>query len=127
MKFTILGIILLSISSLGFSSDKICFYASGSYGAKGDYFLASVTSSELNVKNVKGENAWDGVYTKKSHNISGKDGKTYLNFDANGDEGCNTILVDTALTTSAGSGYIKFICRGEGFNQESFFCKNTKN
>jgi hypothetical protein len=113
--------------SVANAADKVCFYAGGSYGYKGDYFLAQVTTKKMVTKNVKGENAWEGTFENpKGATVKGKDGKTYLDFYADGYEGCNTILVDQALTLKGGMGLIKFQCRGEGFNQEKYFCRDNK-
>jgi len=59
----------------------------------------------------------------KADTVAGKDGKTYLNYDVEGSDGCDTLLVDENLLKARGQGWIKFRCRGEGFSDAKYFCK----
>ncbi|MGZ3737077.1 MAG: hypothetical protein ACXVC0_19055, partial [Bdellovibrionota bacterium] len=72
-----------------------------------------------------GDGGWPGKYKAgKGEVVHGKDGKTYIDFAAGGDEGCTEVLVDQNLVKGNGKGMIKFRCRGEGFMEDKFFCHN---
>jgi hypothetical protein len=127
MKKIILTAFFLFTFTANASSTKVCFFSEGDlFGRKGDRFLAEVASRKLKIEDLKG-NSWPGTYTRKNEDHFGRDGKVYLNFWANGDEGCNTILVDEALIHDGAMGLIKFRCRGEGFGESKFFCRDESN
>ncbi|MEQ1876412.1 MAG: hypothetical protein ABL958_07185 [Bdellovibrionia bacterium] len=122
-----LVVFAISLSAFAAPSTKVCFFAGGDLGEKGDRILATIASTKIKVQNLKGESAWEGVHTRKAKDlIKGKDGKTYLDFYYGGDEGCNTILVDANLLRNTTTGLIKFRCRGEGFGETVFFCRDNQ-
>ncbi len=122
-------IVLGTLDASAAAVSKICFHVDdGGNGIKGDRMVAQLTTTRLIVNNLKGEGAWEGDFKRKSQSLplKGKDGRTYLQFWTNGDEGCTEILVDKNLTTAEGTGQIKFRCRGEGFSDTKFFCRNNQ-
>lgn len=133
MKQFILGavIVLSALNVSAAATTKICFFIDDGLGngIRGDRFIAQITTTKLRVINHKDNSgsSWEGDYkTTGRSTVIGKDGKTYLAFPTNGEEGCNTILVDKNLTTASGTGQIKFQCRGEGFMVNKFFCRNDE-
>lgn len=111
------------------AAEKICFYSQGAdnIGDRGDYFIAEISAQKLTVKSVVGEASWDGQFPiSKANSVHGRDGNTYLNYDANGDEGCDTVLVNEDLLQTGTVGVIKFRCRGEGFSDAVFFCRDSR-
>ncbi len=121
--FTVL--VLSGFASGAFASEKICFATKNS-GAKGDICKISVARNRIKIEPVVGDQFWDGTYQANSSTVKGKDGVTYLNYRAHGEEGCNQILVDEALLKPGSKGTLKFRCRGEGFGDTKFFCRDSK-
>jgi|GEM_PF-2569566 len=132
MKKMILATALLITTAFSINSqatEKICFYSHGmdNVANRGDYFTSEITAQKLTVQSVVGGASWDGQFpiSKQAPTI-GRDGKTYLNAIANGEEGCDTILVNKDLLQAGTTGYIKFRCRGEGFDEAVFFCRDSR-
>ena len=130
MKMSIpfsLLVLAFSLNAFAVPASKICFYAGGDLGQKGDRFVALIASTKLKVTNLKGEGAWEGTFTRQPNaQVKGKDGKVYLDFNAGFDEGCTTILVDAGLVRNTTTGLIKFRCRGEGFGETKYFCRDNQ-
>jgi hypothetical protein len=112
------------------ATEKICFYSHGmdNIAYHGDYFTTEISAQKLTVQSAVGAASWDGEFPiSKPASVIGHDGNTYLNYyNADGDEGCNTILVNKDLLQAGATGLIKFRCRGEGFDEAVFFCRDSK-
>ena len=98
MKMSIpfsLLVLAFSLNAFAVPASKICFYAGGDLGQKGDRFVALIASTKLKVTNLKGEGAWEGTFTRQPNaQVKGKDGKVYLNGTSQ--------VVKTDLATSNG-------------------------
>lgn len=122
MKSVIFALALSVISANAFAMSKNCEGANNDDTTKGETLTVDVTQKSV----VATENSdYAGTYPaeEKAPTVAGKDGHTYLQYDLGGEEGCDTVLVDENLLKAKGQGWVKFRCRGEGFQDTKFFCK----
>jgi hypothetical protein len=126
MKFFVLiSVLLISIGALA-KTRKQCFYDSGAPFKSSQSFIADISLRQLTVSNDSSNEAWEGTFARWTGNeVNGKDGRYYINFNAHLEEGCTEILVDQNLLAPRGKGRIKFRCRGEGFQDTVYYCKNA--
>ncbi len=122
MKFVVFAFVV-SFSVAATAATKICF---GTGDDPSGHFIAKVGPTNLTVGRATGNGAvWEGTFPRNGANVSGKDGKTYLKYYSKGDEGCNTVLADENLLYKGTKGWIKFRCRGEGFGDSKYFCRDS--
>ncbi len=116
--------LLFAMSAL--AETKICRRTvSERDGRPSDLFIAHISERTLVITEVTGSEAWAGQYQRDSDAyVDGRDGHSYLDFNARGEEGCNSILVDERLLSPNTRGLIKFRCRGEGFNEAKYLCRD---
>lgn len=125
MKTTIITLILgLSISvSASAAATKVC---NGLGNARGNSFTLYVTQKKAEIKEAAGQLDWlDGTY-KHEKDVDGKDGVNYLQFDLGYNDGANYLLVDEDLLDEGTKGLAKIGNRGEGFNEDRYYCKDKE-
>ena len=122
-KLLVLALIGFGISTCSYASEKICF---GMGDKKGDRFVINVSADKVVFSECKGsmEDFLHGTY-KNSGTVKGKDGKTYLEFYLGNFDDAYYLLVDKVLLKKGTKAYAKVRGRGEGFEQDTFFCKDS--
>lgn len=117
---SMIGLLTIFVSANAFASTtKICF---GVGEAKGERFRIEVSEELAVVTEVNG-NSYEYPLKKE---IKGKDGKTYISYNVFDDETWTEFLVDQALLTKSGQGYVKYRWQGESFAQRTFFCREDQ-
>ena len=120
---TFLLLTALLVSSNAFAFEKMCFGLKSDSDAKGTHFKVAVTKKKVEVADGEYKGSYDRA---KGQSVAGKDGHTYLDYNWGGEEGCSDVLVDEDLVSASGKGELKFRCRGEGFSDTKFYCRNEK-
>lgn len=123
------ALLALSALSLGFAisasaaSQKICF---GSGDDKGSRFEAQIGPQKVKITASAGEEDFNlnGSYDRIGE-LKGRDGKVYLTYDVPGPEGGQTMIVDRDLLKANTKGSLKIRWQGEGFEQHSYFCRDS--
>jgi hypothetical protein len=122
MKSLILALTLSLVSANALAMSKECQGASNDSNTQGEKFTAQITQQSVDIADGA-DTAGNYPFNSKMGTVNGEDGKTYLNYDVSGGDGCDTLLVDENLLKAKGQGWIKFRCRGEGFSDSKYFCK----
>jgi hypothetical protein len=122
MKSLILALTLSLVSVNAFAISKECQGANNDSNTKGVNFTAQITQQSVGIAGGA-DTAGNYPFNAKMGTVNGEDGNTYLNYDVDGGDGCNSLLVDENLLKAKGQGWIKFRCRGEGFSDSKYFCK----
>lgn len=123
MKNSWILLVTLTIALPALASEKVCFWKSGHTGSKGDRFTARISKSRIKIVNSE---LWEGTYPREKQNVHGKDGITYFSYDMGSNDGANSALVDEALLQDETKGLIKLRNRGEGFSQDTYFCRDEQ-
>ena len=105
---------------------KICF---GSGDVKGERFNLTATKKKASISNwVSTRFEWPKGQTETYPVIAEKkarNGDVFLTYKMPSDDYINTLFVDPGLLLLGTEGIVKIQSRGEGFVQNTFFCKET--
>ena len=122
----ILGLLLISFSATSFAAtEKLCFWMRGDYGQKGDWLSIDLTQRSITMT-APDDMPLAGKFPRMTgHEVTGKDGITYLNYDGGNSDCGIEILVDEALLKEGTKGRLKVRCRGEGYSEQVYFCRDS--
>lgn len=124
----LMGLVFLA-SSISMASTKVCYLRNDADRTfENDHFTARISRSAISILEADSQTASKDTEFNRVRDdvVEGHDGKSYLEYDWAGEEGCREILVDEDLLKKGTKGYIKFRCRGEGFGETKFLCRDVK-
>jgi hypothetical protein len=116
---------VLLLSANAFAAEKICFGNKGDSSSEGTHMTVTFTTKQV----VVDDGDYKGTYKRfkgAAGTVNGRDGVTYLDYDMGGEEGCTEVLAAEDLMDKGGEGELKFRCRGEGFSDVKYFCRDEK-
>jgi hypothetical protein len=125
MKMVLLIVsFFMSVSAL--ASEKICF---GAGEAKGGTFLVKLSTKSATIKVLKETDYladfFDGTH-KRAGTVDSREGIAYFVYDLGTIDCALDMLVAETLLKAKTTGKIKMRCRGEGFSQETYYCKDNQ-
>jgi hypothetical protein len=130
MKVQLVILVLATVlgSTAMASTSKICFGSTkGDDSIKGTILGLEVTTEQVTIKPIKGDNEEEATYPAYNTSVHGRDGKLYLEYKGYDDGEYQTVLmVDQELLHNGTTGLLQFRARGEGFFNSVYFCRDAK-